>query len=162
LTGATVSNVITFIGRDAKDLTSSDAERFSIRCCQRDSHEYENIRSLLGFSVMLTYEDKTLEELDCEDWGKPEYDSYLVTTCHRLRRVPLRELEIEDLRILVGQQISLKYLLPSALDRLECDPFAEGDFYPGDLLKSVLEVSVGFWEQHPDLRLRMDRIIETA
>jgi hypothetical protein len=111
---------------------------------------------------MLSYEDRTLEELDSEDWGEPDYPSYLVTTCHRLRRVPIKKFVIEDLRIMIGQQIGLKYLLPLALDRLEEDPFAEGDFYPGDLLKSVLEVSLAFWEQHPDLRQRMEPIIETA
>jgi hypothetical protein len=63
---------------------------------------------------------------------------------------------------MIGQQVGLKYLLPLALDRLEDDPFAQGDFYHGDLLNSVLGVSLAFWEQHPDLRQRMDAIIETA
>jgi hypothetical protein len=33
--------------------------------------------------------DKSLQELERADWGEPTYDSYLVTTVHRLRRVPL-------------------------------------------------------------------------
>jgi hypothetical protein len=111
---------------------------------------------------MPSYEDLTLEELEAKDGGEPDYPSYLVTTVHRLRRVPVKEFVIEDLRIMIGQQIGLQYLLPLALDRLEDDPFAEGDFYPGDLLMSVLGVSLAFWEQHPDLRQRMDAIIETA
>jgi len=111
---------------------------------------------------MLSYEDKTLEELDAENWAEPDYPSYLVTTCHRLRRVPLGNFVTEDLRIMIGQQIGLKYLLPLALDRLEEDPFAEGDFYPGDLLRSVLGVNLAFWQGHPDLRQRMDAIIVRA
>ena len=28
----------------------------------------------------------TLDELDPSAWGEPEFNSHLVTTCHRLRR----------------------------------------------------------------------------
>ncbi len=30
--------------------------------------------------------NNTLEQLDKQDWGEPEYDSYLVKTCHQLRK----------------------------------------------------------------------------
>ncbi|HKY41903.1 MAG TPA: contact-dependent growth inhibition system immunity protein [Pyrinomonadaceae bacterium] len=110
----------------------------------------------------MSYGDKTLEELDGEDWGAPEYPSRLVTNCHRLRRVPLKDFVIEDLRLMIGQQFSLEYLVPVALDRLEDDPFAEGDFYPGDLLNNVLGVSCAFWEQHPESLQRLEHIVEKA
>ena len=45
--------------------------------------------------------DNTLEQLDKEDWGKPPYDSHLVTTCYKLRKKPLRDFTTEDLRISV-------------------------------------------------------------
>ena len=111
---------------------------------------------------MLNYLNATLEELDGEDWGTPPYDSSLVKNCHRLRRVPLMDFSIEDLRIMIGQEIGLKYLLPIALVDLEKEPFAEGDFYPGDLLKSVLGVSREFWRQNSELKGRMDAIVEKA
>lgn len=77
---------------------------------------------------------QSIEELEGDDWGDATFDSHLVRECHRLRRVPLADLSAENLRILIGQQIGLRYLVPMALDLLRRDPFAAGDFYPGDLL----------------------------
>jgi hypothetical protein len=96
--------------------------------------------------------DKSLQELEQSDWGDPTYDSHLVTTVHHLRRVPLRQFSVEDLRIMIGQSIGLPYLVPLALQHLRKDSFAEGDFYPGDLLKSVLTVDRDFWRDHPQWR----------
>lgn len=79
-----------------------------------------------------------------------------------LRRVPLKDFSTEDLRIMIGQEIGLKYLLPIALVDLEKDPLAQGDFYPGDLLKNVLGISREFWRHHSELKERMDAIIEKA
>jgi hypothetical protein len=95
---------------------------------------------------------KSLQQLDGEDWGEPAYNSHLVTECHRLRRVPLCRFTVEDLRIMIGQHISLEYLMPLALEHLRADPFAEGDYYPGDLLSVVLRVGRDVWQQHPDWR----------
>jgi hypothetical protein len=96
--------------------------------------------------------NKCLQDLEGKDWGEPTYDSHLVTECHRLRRVPLREFTAESLRILIGQQIGLPYLVPMALEMLRADPFTEGDYYGGDLLAAVLRVEAAFWREHPDLR----------
>jgi hypothetical protein len=41
---------------------------------------------------------KTLDELEGVVWGEPTFDSYLVTTCHRLRTKPVDEFSVEDLR----------------------------------------------------------------
>ncbi len=103
-----------------------------------------------------------MEELDGEVWGEPEFNSYLVTTCHRLRRMPLRDFEEEDLRIMIGQGFSLDYLVPLAIEYLEEDPFARGDFYPGDLLENVLGVDREFWVHRPELHQRMKAIAESA
>jgi len=67
---------------------------------------------------------KTLQQLDGTDWGEPTFDSHLVQECHRLHRVPLRDFTVEDLRITIGQDIGLEYLVPLALERLHADPFA--------------------------------------
>ena len=95
---------------------------------------------------------KSLQELDGQDWGKPTYNSHLVTECHRLRRVPLCQFTVEDLRIMIGQHISLEYLMPLALEHLRSDPLAEGDHYSGDLLSAVLRAGRDVWQQHPDWR----------
>lgn len=106
--------------------------------------------------------NKSLQQLDGQDWGEPTYDSHLVTECHRLRRVPLRDFTVEDLRITIGQQIGLEYLVPLALEKLRDDPFAEGAYYPCDLLVSVLGAEAQFWQSHPELREQLIGIVERA
>jgi hypothetical protein len=96
--------------------------------------------------------NKSLQQLDSQDWGEPTFDSHLVTECHRLHRVPLRDFTVEDLRIMIGQHFSMEYLIPLALEQLRTDPLAEGAYYPGDLLAVVLRAGSQFWQQHPELR----------
>ena len=90
---------------------------------------------------------KTLDQLERTAGGAPEYDSYLVQTCNRLRGKPLIDYTVEDIRIMVGQNIGLKHLVPLALDVLGENPKAEGDFYEGDLLKALLSVEHSFWKK---------------
>ena len=102
---------------------------------------------------------KSLEELEGKDWGAPTYDSYLVTTIHRLRRKPLEGFTVEDLRIMIGQNIGLIYLLPIAIEHLKENPLASGDFGRGDLLKTVLSIDLTFWQEHPDLWWTVEEIV---
>jgi hypothetical protein len=106
--------------------------------------------------------NKTLQQLEGEDWGEPQFDSHLVTECHRLRRVLLRDFTTEDLRITIGQNIGLEHLVPLALERLQQDPFAEGACYPCDLLVNVLGSEAQFWQGHPELREQVIAITERA
>jgi hypothetical protein len=105
---------------------------------------------------------KCLQELENNDWGEPNFDSHLVQECHRLRRVPLKDFTEGNLRIMIGQNIGLKYLMPMAVERLKQNPLAEGDFYAGDLLVNVLRVETNFWSSHPDLRAEVIKIAEEA
>lgn len=105
---------------------------------------------------------KTLDELDPPAWGEPEYDSYLVSTCHELRRKPLEDFLPEDLRIMIGQGIALRFLVPIAIEVLERDPLTQGDFYPGDLLANVLRVEPLFWDKHPDCRRRVESLLKNV
>jgi hypothetical protein len=89
---------------------------------------------------------KTLESLENDYWGEPTYSSYLVRTCHELRTKPLQSFEVEDLRILIGQDIGLVYLIPLAINVLSTNILAEGDMYEGDLLTNVLRSDVEYWK----------------
>jgi hypothetical protein len=102
---------------------------------------------------------KTLDELDPPAWGEPTYDSYLVSRCHALRRKKLCDFSIEDLRAMIGQGIGLRFLIPVAMDVLERDPLAEGEFYPGDLLGNVLRAEPSFWAEHGDCRDRVESLV---
>ena len=104
---------------------------------------------------------KTLDQLECVVWGEPTHDSHLVTTCHRLRTKPIDEFSVEDLRIMIGQQISLPHLVPLAVAALERDPLAEGDDYPGDLLANV--IGAREWLQaNPEWLARVIGVTERA
>ena len=82
--------------------------------------------------------EQTLEQIEKEQWNEPTHDSYLVTTCHRLRKKPFQVFATEDFRILIGQNLSLSILTPLAFERLQQNIMVEGDYYPGDLLKIFL------------------------
>ncbi|MFC4334172.1 contact-dependent growth inhibition system immunity protein [Salininema proteolyticum] len=109
---------------------------------------------------MPTYSNKSIMELESDRWEEPGPDaSYLIRTCHRLRQAPLRDLEAEDLRMLIGQGIGLPWIIPIALDMLEVNPLKEGHYFPGDLLVACLgRHPRNFWVSRPDLRDRLARI----
>ena len=109
-----------------------------------------------------TIADQTLDELEGVAWGPPTYESSLVTNVHRLRRVPLKQYRLEDLRLMIGQQVGVKYLVPRALDHLEAHPLASGDFYPGDVLAAVARLPDAFWSTHRQLIPRAIRAIDGA
>lgn len=92
---------------------------------------------------------QNLDQLAGITWGESTYSSSLVKTCHALRLKPLAEFTAEDCRIMIGQSISLPYLVPLALRLLEEDPFASGDYYVGDLLSALVYLPPEFWQQKP-------------
>ena len=106
--------------------------------------------------------DQTLEKLEGVTCGEPNYHSYLVTEIHRLRRVPIKQFRIEDFRILIGQSIGLKYLVPLALDHLVHHPLAQGDFYPGDLLRAVATVDEEYWRDCAGQRIKLVDALQSA
>ena len=106
--------------------------------------------------------NSTLEELEGERWGPPNFSSHLVSECHRLRKVQLRLFTIENLRIMLGQDVGSRYLVPIALEHLESDPFVSGDFYAGDLLCNVLSLPSTFWAANPQLRTRAAAVAARA
>jgi hypothetical protein len=79
-----------------------------------------------------------------------------------LRRKPLDEFNTEDLRIMIGQNIGLRYLIPLALDRLTRNTFVSGDFYRGDLLGVVLRAERAFWLQSPSELARAQQLAVQA
>jgi hypothetical protein len=105
---------------------------------------------------------KSLQELEHSDWGEPVRDSHLVITCYKLRRVPLKQFTLENLRIMIGQEIGLTFLVPIALKHIHHHPLAGGDFHPGDLLVALLRVEATFWIQHPEYCKEIHQIIQTV
>ncbi len=107
----------------------------------------------------MSHGKRTLDVLDPPAWGEPEFQSHLVTTCHRLRTKPIGEFSTEDLRIMIGQQIGLEHLVPLALAKVEGNPLCEGDFFPGDLLLALLRAETTFWAEYPSHKVTLERIV---
>ena len=115
------------------------------------------------------WRQKSLKNLEHRDMGEPstEYPS-LVNKVLKLRKIPLNQFSVEDLRLMIGQNEGLPYLIQLSLDVLKEDLFAEGDFYPGDLLQNILKVPALFWTEdkelwqdiHALIKDRMEEILE--
>jgi hypothetical protein len=80
-------------------------------------------------------------------------------TVHALRDVPLPDLTVEDIRVLLSQREGVDVLTPVALDILDSNPLAEGDFYPGDLLTALLGCHSRETDS-PGLVARIEQLIE--
>ncbi|MFB9862919.1 contact-dependent growth inhibition system immunity protein [Rufibacter immobilis] len=91
--------------------------------------------------------NKTLEDLEGKIWPpvNSSDSSHLVITCHALRKKKLSTFSIEDLRIMIGQGVGLKYMIPLAIEILRNNILAEGDLYEGDLLMKVLVSDQTYW-----------------
>ena len=99
---------------------------------------------------------RTLEQLEGNPWPPPPSDaSSMVQRCHALRKVPVAKLAAGDCRLLIGQDIGTKHLVPLALTFVEAEPLLEGDYYPGDLLLSLFRVPKEYWAQHRDHHVRL-------
>ncbi|MEU4339514.1 contact-dependent growth inhibition system immunity protein [Micromonospora lupini] len=88
----------------------------------------------------------TIEQLERDVWPDSGPDAtFLVARCTALRRKPLADFTVEDLRIMLGQEIGVPALLPLAVRIVLREPLAEGDYFPGDLLTNVLRLPDSAW-----------------
>lgn len=102
----------------------------------------------------------TIEQLERDVWPDPRPGvSLLVRRCTELRRKPLAEFTVEDLRIMLGQEIGVPALLPRAIRVLLRDPLAEGGYYPGDLLSNVLRLPDSAWSSLRAERKRLASVL---
>jgi len=104
---------------------------------------------------------KSLEQLENDYWGDPDYDSYVVTTCHFMRKKPLHEVTVEELRLVIGQGFSLDFLMPMAIGLLKQNILIEGDLYEGDLLANVIsKKTFDYWKNNKSDWRRVITLIE--
>ncbi len=105
---------------------------------------------------------RSVEEIEGRAWGPPSQDAtYVMRRVHQLRQIPISEFGVEDMRIMLSQKVGTAVILPRALDLLEKDPLAAGDFYPGDLLTAVLRLGPEHWADTA-LRARARRLAQQA
>jgi hypothetical protein len=103
---------------------------------------------------------KSLENLEKKIPVAIEDHSHLVVRCNVILNQPLNEYSIEDIRIMIGQQIGLDYLIPLALEQLNIDVLSEGDYYPGDLLTVMLKVDKTFWKKNSFLQNELNELVK--
>ncbi len=108
------------------------------------------------------WRNKTIENLEKNKWSAIDFDSHLVKRTQELRKIPINTFTAEDLRIMIGQQIGLAYLIPLALEILAEDLWTEANFYEGDLLNSVLKIDTKFWEDNKNYWLILHDLIKNS
>jgi hypothetical protein len=114
-----------------------------------------------GVSLENNWQQKSIENLEKQNFGDPnEAPTNMVKRCLELCKVPLGQFTVEDLRLMIGQDFSLRYLIPLAIEHLKKDIFVEGDYFPGDLLKNVLLVDPKFWMDNKSLWNEVNELIK--
>jgi hypothetical protein len=107
------------------------------------------------------WRQKSIENLEKDFWGHPPNDSTpLVDKVHKLRTIQIEKLEPKDIRLLIGQRVGLRFLIPIALDILSDDIFIDTDFYNGDLLQNVMKVDNDFWTENKELKEQLDDLLK--
>jgi len=104
-------------------------------------------------------EHRSIEQLENDYWKDVNFPSSLIERCFAYRKIPISDLSVEQLRLLIGQQIGLSYTIPKAISVLQEDILAEGDYYPGDLLNSLLNLSKDSWNECQGEKLKLTELL---
>jgi len=108
------------------------------------------------------WRQKSIENLEKDFWGQSPRDATpLVDKVHRLRTIQIEKLEPGDIRLLIGQKVGLRFLIPVALEILRDDLFIDTDFYNGDLMQNVMQVDTDFWDANKELKEQLDGLLKS-
>lgn len=103
---------------------------------------------------------KSLENLEKTNFGTvPSDESSIVQRLWKLRKIPINEFQVDDIRFMIIQGIGLKYLLIEAIDLLNENILTEGNYYEGDLLNAVLKLNKEQWGQLREYWHKVDLLI---
>lgn len=105
---------------------------------------------------------KNLQQLEKEfpDEILPKEKLPLLPREKDFSKIPLEELNIEQLCFMIMHGLGLKFLIPTAVGILQENPFAEGEDIGYSLLGSVLSVKSAFWREKPDLYYCVEEILQ--
>ena len=103
---------------------------------------------------------KSIEQLSGYYWLAPDFESNVVLKSHAMRRKPLAELSLEDIRMGVMQQVGVSYLVPLALEVVEKDPYAESLNFPAEIAEVLFNIPFEYWCAHKKLQDRLQRVFE--
>jgi len=104
---------------------------------------------------------KSIEQLENDYWNdQVKFPSNLVINCHKYRKIPIKDLTIEQIRLLISQKIGIDYLTEIAIEKLEQNILVEGDLDEGDLLEAVLGLPTKFWNEKPTEFRTLQSLVE--
>ena len=104
---------------------------------------------------------KSIDSLEKTNPGPvPTDESSIVQRLWKLRKVPINEFKIDDIRFMIIQGIGLKYLLVEAVEVLRENILAEGNYYEGDLLNSILQLDKKQWKEHRECWNSINELIK--
>ena len=109
--------------------------------------------------------NRSISELEGWKWKSAipgEDDSYVTQRFYELHNRPVSELDLSDIRFLIGQNSGLKYLVPLAIEKLKENLFVEVEYYPGDLFCSLLLINnePNYWSEHSFYRQELITLYE--
>lgn len=90
-------------------------------------------------------DDRSIEELEGFYPKDSAVDSYVIRTSLEAVKKPLSRLSNEEIRLLIGQKIGLKHLIPMAVETIYEEPLIEVGYFEGDLLLQLLRLSESDW-----------------
>ena len=107
------------------------------------------------------WKNKTLETLENEKWGEPNFDSYLVTRTHQIRKIPLNQITLDDISMMLRQNFSLNFIVPLAIDNLDKTKTPD-EFDRKEILETLLEkVKMEFWQNNKQYFNQIKEVIST-
>lgn len=105
----------------------------------------------------------TLEQLTGTDAGSvDEAPTNMVRDLIGAWKTPLDQLTGREIRLLISQQDGYPYVLDLVWPMLEDDPLLEAEFYPGDILSSLMRADDTAWRDRPNYKRRLKALYERA
>ena len=99
--------------------------------------------------------DDSLNEIEGFQENLSGLDSGLIEKCMVARSKKLKDLSVDEIRVLLSQLIGLAYIVPLALNIVEQDPLISSGLYSGDLAVSLFNIDEEFWSNNPEWNNRL-------
>lgn len=103
--------------------------------------------------------EKSLDDLENIKLDSSDPRDSLFRKISSVRNKKLRDLTVEDLALLLRQEISLNFIVPICIDRLNNNILAETERTGDYLITYLIKVSKDFWIKNKDLH---SQVIDTV
>jgi hypothetical protein len=91
-----------------------------------------------------------------------DFPNSMVKRVGKLRSIPLQELEPDDVRFLITQNVGLTFLVPLAIEKLKFNPMLQTLYYPGDMLLTLTKVDAAFWDSNGSIKEGFVALLKAA